>query len=475
MIAAGTSALYNGNNDTAESAFRIGLMLSKRALSEEQPDLTALAFCHLALLCKRQGRPDEARQFREKAKARFEDDAPFMTFPLFHHLMASALMELAEYRQAIPFWEQALLLKGDDISPTTVANALWRVGECYSRVGLRDHAVIPLRSAVKSFRKSAGDPRLAAALLTLGNALRKSHPSEAESCYREAAELHVARGQLLSATSAWGNIGILCSEHGRYHESLEYFRKVLEIRQKSQSTPPARLASALNNVANCYRRMEKFADAHESVRRAIDLLQKQGGSELASSYGTQGLIYKDEGRDAEAIEWLQKAYAEHQKAPSPKLDSMVEDLENEVAALKRLGKTEEAALAETRLLGVRRNMKAVADRSHDLSPLDPTNTRSALLVELNFDNWANNRQRKRDCAELAHRLAALIEANGIGFYGGSATIPESTTLIFYGSEAESLFQVLEPRLTGEPICSGARITIRQNDGFREIVLPTRLN
>ena len=70
------------------------------------------------------------------------------------------------------------------------------------------------------------DPRLSAALITLGNALRKSSPPEAEAYYREVADWHVARGRLLSATPAWGNNGILCSEQGRYTEALEYLEKV---------------------------------------------------------------------------------------------------------------------------------------------------------------------------------------------------------------------------------------------------------
>jgi len=35
-------------------------------------------------------------------------------------------------------------------------------------------------------------------------------------------------------------------------------------------------------------------------------------------------------------------------------------------------------------------------------------------------------------------------------------------------------QALEPTLTSEPICAGARIAIRQHDGQREVILPSRL-
>src|SRR5260370_42702376 len=96
-----------------------------------------------------------------------------------------------------------------------MAHMLARVGECYNRIGLKDHAAIPLRAAVKIFRRHPEDPRLSAALITLGNALRKSTPAEAATCYREVADSHLTRGQILSATPTWGNIGLLCSEQGR--------------------------------------------------------------------------------------------------------------------------------------------------------------------------------------------------------------------------------------------------------------------
>jgi tetratricopeptide (TPR) repeat protein len=213
----------------------------------------------------------------------------------FHLLMAAVLMEFGEYRRAIPFWEQAIQL--DDVKdPIDMAHMLARVGECYNRIGLKDHAAIPLRAAVKIFRKHPEDPRLSAALITLGNALRKSTPAEAESCYREVADWHVARGQFLSATPAWGNIGILCSEQGRYAEALEYLEKVRKIREQSPGIPVPAIAITVNNIANCYRRMGSFAEACTAVSRAIDLLQDKGGTELASAYGTRGLIFLDQER-----------------------------------------------------------------------------------------------------------------------------------------------------------------------------------
>jgi tetratricopeptide (TPR) repeat protein len=381
-------------------------------------------------------------------------------------------MECGEHRRAIPFWEQAIQL--DDLKdPIDMAHMLARVGECYNRTGLKDHAAIPLRAAVKTFRKHPEDPRLHAALITLGNALRKSTPAEAESCYREVADWHVARGQFLSATPAWGNIGILCSEQGRYAEALEYLEKVKKIREQSPGIPVPAIAITVNNIANCYRRMGRFAEAFTAVSRAIDLLQDIGGTELASAYGTRGLIFLDQGQDSGAVEWLRKAYEHHQTLPSPNLDTIAEDLNREIAALQRLGKADELKDAQARLAAVHTAMKAIPPVNRDLSALDGP-MQCAVFVELNVGIRKHSLDGKREDVQLGKRLTEVLEVKDVGWYAGQLTIPETTTMIFYGSDAEALFHALEPTLTGEPICAGARITIRQRDGQREVIVPSRL-
>jgi tetratricopeptide (TPR) repeat protein len=318
IIAHGADALQDSNFALAEGSFRVGLAIAKAAPAEQGRDLIPLVLLNMSRLRQRQARDDDARQLREQANAQLEQNPPILPNAFFHLLMAAVLMEFGEYRRAIPFWEQAIQL--DDVKdPIDMAHMLARVGECYNRIGLKDHAAIPLRAAVKIFRKHPEDPRLSAALITLGNALRKSTPAEAESCYREVADWHVARGQFLSATPAWGNIGILCSEQGRYAEALEYLEKVRKIREQSPGIPVPAIAITVNNIANCYRRMGRFAEACTAVSRAIDLLQDKGGTELASAYGTRGLIFLDQGQDSGAVEWLRKAYEHHPDIAKPEL------------------------------------------------------------------------------------------------------------------------------------------------------------
>ena len=48
--------------------------------------------------------------------------------------------------------------------------------------------------------------------------------------------------------------------------------------------------------------------------------------------------------------------------------------------------------------------------------------------------------------------------------------PKDTTLFLYGADAEALFRAVEPVLRDYPLCQGARLTIRQGDQERRIVL-----
>lgn len=472
FIVHGADALKDGNLGKAEAAFRLALAVATSTPNDQGRDLVPLALLEMSRLRQKQNRPDDARQFREQATGQLEQNPPNLPNAFFHLSMANLLMGLGEYRRAIPFWEQAIKL-GDVKEPIDLAHMLVRVGECYDKSGLKDHAAIPLRAAIKIFRKYPEDPRLYGALITLGNALRKSTPAEAEACYREVADWYVARGQLLSATPAWGNIGILCSEQARYTEALEYLEKVRKIREHSPGVPVPAIAITLNNIANCYRRMGKFEEAFTAVSRAVDLLRDNEGSELASAYGTRGLIFLDEGKDPEAIEWLRRAYEHHQKLPSPNLRTIADDLNREIAALRRLGRADELKDAEARLASVHTAMQAVPQINRDLSALDGP-VLCAVFVELNVGIRDSSVEGEREDEQLGRRLKEALEANNLGWYAGQLTIPESTTMILYGPDAEILFQTIEPTLRGEPICAGARITIRQRDGHREIIFPSRL-
>jgi tetratricopeptide (TPR) repeat protein len=274
-------------------------------------------------------------------------------------LEAGSLMVRNQYRQAIPFFEEAIQLLSEQNKPISMSDMLWRVGQCYTRIGLRSHAVVRLRAALQILREYPSDDHLPAVLLDLGNALGMDDPGEAERCYMEAAEIHVARKQPELAAAAWVNLGIMYSEQERFEDSLAHYEKARDVRERSPSVEPSRIGVLLNNMANCHRRMGNYDEAHALVDRAIEFLSQNGDPGPAAAYGTRGLIYLDSGNDAEAVAWLQESYAERKKSSSPNFETIAENLEKEIAALKRLGRVQEAALAEDRLALARAAMKEI--------------------------------------------------------------------------------------------------------------------
>ena len=470
-ISQGAQAIKEGEFDAAEHWCCVALKLARTAPREHGSYLIPLVLSYLSLLRHRQHRDGDSQMLREQAMGLLGASDTQAAPSKFQHLMAKGLHKLGDYRRALPFWEQAIGMAGEEINSAMMAEMLYTMGECYCRIGLLDHATVPLRSALKIYRAGSDHSRLPIVLLTLGNSLRRSSPAEAEACYKEAAELDAARHEYQSATSAWVNLGVLCSEQGRYAESLEHYERVLRAREQSSGTPSPGIATVFNNIANSYRRMGKFPEAHASVDRAIELFSAADAG-LASAIGTRGLIFLDSGEDGQAVEWLRKSRDERWKRPSPDLDATVENLESEIAALKRLNREFEAFIAQETLASVRATIQAIPRVDSDLSAAK-AQMGGAVLVELAFGNSPFHPDDRKNTILLAEKLSKQVQAQDAGYYSGWVAIPETTTLVFYGPDAEVLFKVLEPFLMKEPICAGAKVAIRQGGIHREVAVPHR--
>jgi len=388
--------------------------------------------------------------------------------------MSALLMDMREYRRAIPFYERAVQQKLEANEPLGVANMLSRQGHCYAFCGLKDQAAIPFRAALKILRDYPDEPSLANVLIGLGNALRKSSPSEAEQLYKEAADIHIAKAHLESAAVPWVNLGVLCSEQERNSEALEYYRKALEVREKSPGTPPVRIAMLLNNIANCHRRSRDFEEALRLIDRAIEILQSENTPKIASAYGSKGQIFHDAGNDAEAVEWLRRSYTERMQEPSPDFDLMLENLGYEIASLKRLRRTQEAADAEARMAMAKEAMKAFPSANVDLSTLT-AEPAGAVLIELAFGTRPGGRYGKRDAEAVLEQIFAILSMANLGKSGSRVMTPESITLIFYGENAQAMFEAIEQFLADHLIFAGAVVSIRQGQSVRQVVIPTTLN
>ncbi len=470
MIGYGSDRLKRGDFDNARKALAAVLVESRVFPAGDARDLQSLALYNLSLMLSKQGHAGESAQVRERASAALPAVESRERPAAYLAMLGDVLSELGAHRKAIPYYEECVKLLLDAQDPVAVADMLWRAGKAYSQCGLSDHAAIPLRAAARVFRTRPEDPRFPVVLISLGNALRRSAPVEAESCYREAALVWTGRGHLESATAAWVNLGVLCSEQDRLDEALAFYEQALHIRQAAAGTPKDRLGTLHNNIANCYRRRSNFIKARHSVELALKFLEPGGGPVLGSAYGTRALISRDQGNDADAVAWFRKATAHFKQQASPNIETMLEELENEAAALRRLGRVLEAVAAEQHAVCLKASIQAVPASTQDLSDLGVASP-GAVFVELEYGLRPRNGTGKLEVGGLADRLWTLTRSLNVGRYGGTVATPESSTVMFYADNAEILYSAIYPTLASEPLCRGARITIRQGSAQRELLLP----
>ncbi len=412
---------------------------------------------------------DESERTRQVAISTFDQIGESGNRPNIQDRLADVLVEFREYRRAIRPCEQAIKLSGGNSAK--LANRLWRAGRTYLRSGFKQHAEEPLRQAVEFYRANEGDPHTPVILNDLGNALRESNPAEAERCYREAAAIWENKGAYGQATIAWVNLGVLCGEQERLDESLQWYEKARRVRQADATTPRDRLGNLANSIANLHRRMKNFEAAAREVEDAIALLD--GDPVLANAYGTYGLILRDQGLDQSSLDWFRRSRDEHARRPSPEVENLSEALANEAAALARLGRLREASALEKQVAELRGDLPPVLKRQ--IAPIPNAvkhadNAAGEMLIELDGIHLPESVYQDCDIATLENRIEEVLEIDQTGELDGHETGPEHTTLFLYGADAEALFRAVEPVLQDYPLCRGARVTIRQDDQERRIVL-----
>ncbi len=472
----GIEARRRGNLPAASKLTELALRFAEEIPPGDAEGFRALGLCSLTRIREKEGRPDDAAKVREEAIALVDrvSRADLRQKKHLPQLLSAQLVDLQEYRRAIPFCEKSIEMAIETNDPLEVAHLLSREGHCYSFCGLKEQAAIPLRAALKILRDYPDEPKLTEVLIGLGNALRKSAPEEAEALWKEAAEIHVAKAHLETATPAWGNLGILCAEQGRYSEALSYYQKVLDIREKAQGTSPDLLAMTLNNMAECHRRTGDFAAASQLIDRAIGMLGSKDLRKIAAAYGTKGHIFHDSGNDAEAVEWLRKSYVERQKQPNPDYGQILENLGYEIESLKRLGRADEIAEAESRVALAKEAMNTFPDANVDIRSLT-AEPKGAVLIELAFGSRPGGRYGMRDAEAVLEQLFAILGVKELAKSGGRVVIPESITLTFYGEDAEAMFAAMEQYLSDHLIFAGAVVSIRQGKNVRQVVIPTTPN
>ncbi len=74
------------------------------------------------------------------------------------------------------------------------------------------------------------------------------------------------------------NLANLYREMGRYAEAEPLFRRSLEINEKQLGADHPNVAQSLNNLAALYREMGRYAEAEPLYRRSLEIKEKKLGA-----------------------------------------------------------------------------------------------------------------------------------------------------------------------------------------------------
>jgi hypothetical protein len=186
---------------------------------------------------------------------------------------------------------------------------------------------------------------------------------------------------------------------------------------------------------------------------------------LAHALGSLGEIARDEGLPEEALANFAEARALYERLPGASLEKLAVKLENEAEALATLGRAGEAQRLKARVAQLRGEAAppASAIPLDRIAPERDEDFAARVVVELDGLHLPDEVYAQYDLAALERRLESRLEESGVGEVEGHLSGPETTEVHMVGSDAQALYQAIEPVLRDYPLCQGAQIRLHQGE------------
>ena len=109
--------------------------------------------------------------------------------------------------------------------------------------------------------------------------------------------------------TTYNNLAVLCYEQGRYKEAEELLKKVLEIRERELGKEHPDTLKTYNNLAELYHAQGRYEESEELYKKVLEIRERELGKEhLATilTYGNLAVLYYAQGRYEESEELYKK-------------------------------------------------------------------------------------------------------------------------------------------------------------------------
>ena len=149
--------------------------------------------------------------------------------------------------------------------------------------------------------------------------------------------------------------GIQAYQKGNYPQAERHWKAGLEEAKEFGSEDP-RLATSLNNLALLYKIQGKYAEAEPLYQRSLTIREKVLGPEhpnVALSLNNLAALYQAQGKYAEAVPLFQRSLTILEKVLGPEHPNVATSRENYARLLRATNRSSEAAPLEARAKAIR--------------------------------------------------------------------------------------------------------------------------
>ena len=324
----------------SEKAEKVYEVLLKHATEDSE---RGTIYHHIGWAKYGQGEYNEAIRYYEKALAiRHQSLSPnHPDLAKTYNNIVNVYRDMGEYSKALLSHEKALAIQQQSLPPKhpDVAMSYNNVGMVYENMGEYSKALSSYEKALAIWQQShpPNHPDLGCSYSNIGSVYEKMGEYSKALSYHEK-DLEISQKSLppnhpdLAAT--YNNIGTLLEEMGEYLRALSFYEKALAIWQ--QSHPPNHPDSALshNNIGIVYRKMNEYSKALSFLEKAVKMRQQSLPSnhpDLAVSYESIGNVYENIGDYLKARAFYERAVdiGQHSLPPNhPELQRWRKSIEN---------------------------------------------------------------------------------------------------------------------------------------------------
>ncbi|MGE5690727.1 MAG: tetratricopeptide repeat protein [Pseudomonadota bacterium] len=294
--------------ETGHVAEAVTLLERAVADTDVSPGLRPDVYATLGRALAMQGRAQDAVELFEHALRQVEGESPsdvparvrFATY------LSFALTDLGELRRAEVVLRDVLNDLDTFVDPYTQVRVHWSLGRLAGAQGRPSDALEHLRRAIVLLEATEDTVHLAKANIACAWSLIENERAEEAGPYLEAAET------LLGAKPAPADLAQLRTEQARRAVALgdsagaaAYAREAIDV---IGDTFPEEQGTAWLALADALALADDTAGAGDAYRRSVEAYGRAGRPhEQARAYRSLGRLLRAEGREAEALDALEKA------------------------------------------------------------------------------------------------------------------------------------------------------------------------